>query len=100
MSGFLGRIVEHKRSEVAARARALPLDALLAQEPPPVRDFEAALRRDGLTAIAEIKRRSPSRGVLRADLAPAEFACDCEAGGAGALSVLTDQAFSVAATPT
>ncbi len=56
----------------------------------PTRDFAAALRRPGLSVIAEIKRRSPSKGDLAADLDPATVAVEYELGGAACLSVLTD----------
>lgn len=57
----------------------------------PARDFGAALRAPGLSVIAEVKRRSPSKGDLAADLDPAEVALAYAAGGAACLSVLTDQ---------
>jgi len=55
------------------------------------RDFGAALRAPGLSVIAEVKRRSPSKGDLAANLDPAEVATDYETGGAACLSVLTDE---------
>jgi indole-3-glycerol phosphate synthase len=58
---------------------------------PPTRDFAAALRLPGLSVIAEIKRRSPSKGDLAVDLDPAVVASEYQAGGAAALSVLTDE---------
>ncbi|MCL4114781.1 UNVERIFIED_CONTAM: hypothetical protein GTU68_053817 [Idotea baltica] len=57
---------------------------------PPARDFAAALRAPGLSVIAEVKRRSPSKGDLAADLDPAEVALAYAEGGAACLSVLTD----------
>ena len=88
-----------KRAEVAAASAKLPLSDMrgLARRGSPVRDFVGSLRTKlaaGAPAvIAEIKRASPSRGVLREDFAPAEIARSYEAGGAACLSVLTDREF-------
>lgn len=96
MATYLDRILEAHRADAATDAR--PLDRLLddAHDQPATRGFTAALRtaaRDGLGVIAEVKRRSPSRGDLAADLDPALTAAEYEDGGATCLSVLTDQAF-------
>jgi indole-3-glycerol phosphate synthase len=90
----LDEIMAWKRTEIAPLARAVPeselarLDAALPRPPP----FAAALRRpDGqLAVIAEIKRRSPSAGTIRAEVSAAAQALRYQAAGADALSVLTD----------
>lgn len=88
----LARIVERKRADVAARQRARPLADLEANARPSERDFRAALAAPGLSLIAEIKRRSPSRGDLRADFDPAAIARAYDRR-ASAISVLTDEPF-------
>ena len=88
---ILERILAVKRSEVAAAKKRMPevkLDAA-----PPVRDFVAALRAKRPAVIAEIKRASPSKGVLRKDFSPAAIAKSYQAGGAACMSVLTDKEF-------
>ncbi len=91
MSGsVLAEIVASKRDEVATlgpRRRELAAAAAAA---PPARDFVGALAGSALGVIAEIKRRSPSKGVLAPDLDPAALARAYAAGGASCLSVLTD----------
>lgn len=93
---ILNRILARKAEEVTERARRLPLAALRAQaaHAPAVRGFAAAIRARMATGkpavIAEIKKASPSKGVLRADFRPAEIARSYERHGATCLSVLTD----------
>jgi indole-3-glycerol phosphate synthase len=96
---ILARILEVKRAEVAAAARLKSLEAIRseAEVAPPAKDFGAALRariesgRPGV--IAEIKKASPSKGVLREDFHPAEIAASYARHGAACLSVLTDVQF-------
>lgn len=94
MPSVLDRILDAHRAAAAADDR--PLDALAAQAAaaPAPRDFRAALADpSGISVIAEVKRRSPSKGDLAPDLVPATLAKQYEAGGAACLSVLTDEAF-------
>ncbi len=96
---ILERILEVKRAEGAAAKQLLPQASVEshARGAAPPRDFVEALRAKLAgrkpAVIAEIKRASPSRGVLRADFDPAAIARSYEAGGAACMSVLTDAQF-------
>jgi indole-3-glycerol phosphate synthase len=93
----LDEIFVHKRTEIASQKAALPLAELtaLAAAAPPPRDFIAALQqaRPRPALIAEIKRGSPSRGLLVADFDPLRLAAIYAENGAAAISVLTDERF-------
>ncbi len=94
MPTILDEIVAGKRREVAERRARVPRSELERRLPaaPPVRDFRAALEAGRLPGvIAEVKRASPSAGVLRADFDPLALARAYERGGANAISVLTDE---------
>ena len=96
---ILARILERKREEIGQGSRAVAPAEMRrrAADAPPPRGFRAALQAKtgaGLPAvIAEIKRASPSRGVIRHDFDPPSIAAGYERGGAAALSVLTDREF-------
>ncbi len=99
MSDILDKILAAKRAEVAAAQATLPLAAIRAEAAAqaPARDFAGTIREkvgSGRTAvISEIKKASPSKGVIRADFRPAEIAADYARHGAACLSVLTDRQF-------
>jgi indole-3-glycerol phosphate synthase len=94
---ILERIVEARRASVAHRKRVLPdvaLQLAVEKKVAPPRDFPAALARAGkINIISELKKASPSRGVIREEYAPAVLAASLEEAGAAALSVLTEEDF-------
>lgn len=95
---ILAEILQHKRQELAHTTTAVPLADLRrrAADAPPTRDLVAALRREAggpVRILGEIKRRSPSAGLLRADFDPVRLAGLLAFGGADAISVLTDEKY-------
>lgn len=94
---ILHRIVEARLASIAHRKRVLPEVALkmaVEKKVAPPRDFAGALSRTGgINIISELKKASPSRGVIRQEYAPAALAASLEQAGAAALSVLTEEDF-------
>jgi indole-3-glycerol phosphate synthase len=88
----LDEILEGVRADLADRQQHVSLDQLkeMARRAPSPRDAMAALKAEGVSVIAEVKRASPSRGKLAAIADPAALAADYEAGGAKIISVLTE----------
>ena len=99
MSDILNKILAVKHEEVGQALKHRPLAVVRAEAEAqaPARDFVGAIRSrivgGGAAVIAEVKKASPSKGVLRADFRPAEIAADYAAHGAACLSVLTDRDF-------
>jgi indole-3-glycerol phosphate synthase len=92
---ILDEICAYKREEVKRSKSAVPLKELMEQveQARPARDFRAALRQEGVSLIAEVKRASPTKGMLMENLDPVEVAGVYELSGARAISVLTDGHF-------
>jgi indole-3-glycerol phosphate synthase len=88
---ILERIIATKRAEVDAARKRVP--AVDLERAPPLRDFVGALRAAKPAVIAEIKRASPSRGILRESFDPAAIAKSYEEAGASCMSVLTDKEY-------
>jgi len=98
LPSILEKILSTKRAEVAAGRESVPEPDLLARctDLPPARGFILRLKAKaggGPAVIAEIKKASPSKGLIRPDFDPAEIAASYEAGGAACLSVLTDEPY-------
>lgn len=92
---ILGKIVERKFEEITAKQKQFSLNDLeeLAKEATPTRGFANALTHKSPAIIAEIKKASPSKGIIREDFRPAEIAKEYQQAGAACLSVLTDVDF-------
>jgi indole-3-glycerol phosphate synthase len=95
MAEILASIAEHVRAVVERRRREAPMEAL--RDRPlfnlPTRGFARSLTGQARRIIAEIKKASPSKGLIRADFEPVSIAKDYAAGGASAISILTEERF-------
>jgi indole-3-glycerol phosphate synthase len=92
---LLDEIVAATRSAVSERKRRVPLDLLISEieKRPPPKDFAAAIAGGGVKIIAEVKKASPSKGVIKADFDPVVIAREYARGGAAAISVLTEEKY-------
>ena len=93
---ILDTIIAHKRTELKQDKERTPLKTLKSRsrDLPPTRDFRAAVSRPGaVNLIAEVKKKSPSKGIIREDFHPVEIAKTYAQNGASAISVLTDHQF-------
>lgn len=93
MNSILHKIALHKQDEVALAKRQRPLSSFANQPVSPVRDFINPLRKNNPAIIAEIKKASPSKGVIRKNFDVASIATSYQQNGASCLSVLTDSHF-------
>jgi indole-3-glycerol phosphate synthase len=92
---ILQKIVENKREEIERQKEILPLGELrqMLADRPPSRDFVGAIRHRDCAVIAEVKRSSPSKGLIREDFNPIEIAGIYADNGASAISILTERKF-------
>ncbi|HEA46935.1 MAG TPA: indole-3-glycerol phosphate synthase TrpC, partial [bacterium] len=95
MVGELASIITYKRKEIERDKINIPLETLKSQitDLPHTRNFKEAISKEGLNLIAEIKRASPSKGVIRKEFNPVEIAKIYQESGASAISVLTTEKF-------
>ena len=92
---YLDKIVDYKRQELehVRRKASLKDVRVMAEDAEPARGFDASLQKNGIRIIAEIKKASPSAGVIRPDFEPVGIAASYQDNGAACLSVLTDEHF-------
>ena len=90
---ILEKIINFKKVEIEKRKTFTPLESFIDKIPEEKRDFKKALKKKGICIIAEIKRHSPSKGLLRDNFDHLSIAKEYEKGGANAISVLTDSKY-------
>src|SRR3990172_2725764 len=94
MENFIEKIEREKKEEVRKIKERVPLAEIKKHLPLPVRNFWLAIKKPGkISVIAELKKASPSAGILRENFEPVKLAKDFEKAGASALSVLTEEKF-------
>jgi indole-3-glycerol phosphate synthase len=93
MEDFLEKIIKHKKEEIEISKQQVPLEKLKDNLNIQKRDFNAAISKNGLNLIAEIKKASPSRGIIRENFNYREIAVTYEKSSVSAISVLTDNKF-------
>ncbi len=95
MKSILDKIVAHKRIEISVAKSNVPIDSVVAELElaPPPRDFLRPLQQPGVGLIAEVKKASPSKGLIRKDFEPVTIATSYQTAGVHCVSVLTDQHF-------
>src|SRR3990167_651426 len=93
MNDILSKIKQTKQREIATSKQKIPLNTFITQTLQTVRDFTKSLAQNKLAIIAEIKKASPTKGIIRADFDVAQIAEIYEAHGASCLSVLTDKSY-------
>jgi len=92
VSSVLNKILRTTRLEVENREKLIPIEKLKNRNTP-IRDIKSALRKNGVSIIAEIKRKSPSQGIIRDDIDPVQMANIYQENDASAISVLTDEPY-------
>ena len=90
---ILEEIVENKKLQIEKEKLETPLSIIKNIDKVTIRDFEVALRNKGMAIIAEIKKASPSKGIIAPDFDPIKMACNYEKYGVDAISVLTEKKY-------
>lgn len=93
MNNMLATIAAKKREEINLAKKSVPIEQLKSSPLPPLRNFITPLQQHNPAVIAEIKKGSPSKGIIRSDFDVAKIAEDYDHHGAACLSVLTDETF-------
>ena len=90
---ILEKIIKYKRLEIEQNKEKISINKMESGNFPEIRNFKSALKKDGISVIAEIKRMSPSAGIIRENFNPIQIANVYQENKASAISILTDQKF-------